>query len=66
MWLSFTTGPTALKSSCQSLSNAELSLLCVVVDCFYIALFSTLKQTYCALVTFDSKWVTVAFFYGTL
>ena len=62
MWLSFTTGHTALISSGQSLSKAELPLLCVVVDCFYIALLSTLRQTYCALVAFDSKRVTVAFF----
>ena len=27
----------------------------VVVDCFYVALFSTLKHTPCALVTWDSK-----------
>ena len=27
----------------------------IVVDCFYIALFSALKQSPCALVAFDSK-----------
>ena len=40
-------------------------LLCVsiiIVDCFYIALFSALKQTHHALVTCDSEWVT---FYKT-
>ena len=29
-----------------------------VVDCFYVALFSTLEQTNCALVACDSKRVT--------
>ena len=27
----------------------------IVVDCFYIALFSALKQSPCTLVAFDSK-----------
>ena len=30
----------------------------VVVDCFYISLFSALEQTHCALVACDSKRVT--------
>ena len=29
---------------------------------FYIALFSALKQTHCAFVACDSKWVTVTFY----
>ena len=31
-------------------------------DHFYIALFSALEQTHCALVACDSEWVTVAFY----
>ena len=32
-----------------------------IIHCFYIMLFSTLKQTHCALVTCDSEWVTSLF-----
>ena len=35
-----------------------------VVDRFYVALFSALEQTHCALVTCNSKWATS--FYSTL
>ena len=31
------------------------------IDRGYIALFSALEQTHCALVACDSEWVTVAF-----
>ena len=31
-------------------------------DCFCIALVSTLQQTHCFFVAFDSKWVTVTFY----
>ena len=43
------------------LGKVSLIRLCkvvVVVDCFCIALFSTLKQTHCTLVTCDSQCVT--------
>ena len=31
------------------------------IDRSYMALFSALEQTHCALVACDSEWVTVAF-----
>ena len=34
----------------------------VVVDCFYMALFSALEHTHCAFTACDSEWVTVAFY----
>ena len=33
----------------------------VLTNCFYIALFWALEQTYCALVARDFKWVNVTF-----
>ena len=35
------------------------TIVVVVVDCFYIVLFSTLKQTLCAHVTCNFKWLTI-------
>ena len=42
--------------------DCTMKLLIADVDCFYVALFSALKQTQCALVACDSKRVTVAFY----
>ena len=46
------------------LSHSSWSLTTVaVVDCFYIVLLSTLRQTHCILVVaHDSKWLTVSFY----
>ena len=43
------------------LPDLEVSCLCWCCWSFYVE-FSALKQTHCALVTCDAKWVTVAFF----
>ena len=37
------------------LAALKMCVLVVVVDRFYIALFSALKQTHCALLSCDSK-----------
>ena len=37
-------------------------IVVIVIDCFYIVLFSTLEQTQCGLVACDSEGVTVAFY----
>ena len=34
----------------------------MIIDRFYIALFSSLEQTHCAYVVCDSEWVTVFFY----
>ena len=43
-------------------SETLLVLVVVVVIAFYIALFSAVEQTHCALSACDSEWVTVSFF----
>ena len=37
-------------------------LIVIIIRRFYIALFSALEQSYCALVRCDSDWVTVLFY----
>ena len=44
--------------------GASIYLTEAVVVPFYSELFSALEQTHCTLVTYDSEWVTSAF-YGT-
>ena len=41
--------------------NTNTGSAVITGDCFYIALFSALKQTVCALVACDSKWASVPF-----
>ena len=41
--------------------KATQQMLLIVIKRFCIGLFSTLEQTHCTLVTFDSQWVTVTF-----
>ena len=53
-------GPSAYQPNTLLLGQTG-SLVGWFVDCFYIALFSALKQTYCILVACDSGWATVAF-----
>ena len=36
-------------------------LIIIIMDCFYIAVFSALVQTHCTQVACDSEWVTVSF-----
>ena len=50
--------------SLGTLFLSNLAEVIVVVDCSYLALFSALDQTHCALVVCGSKWVTI-FFYST-
>ena len=37
-------------------------IIVIIIERFYIALFSALKQTHCAHVARDSEWVTVSFY----
>ena len=48
--------------SLGTLFLSNLAEVIVVVDCSYLALFSSLDQTHCALVVFGSKCVTIFFY----
>ena len=36
-------------------------IIIIIIDRFYVALFSVLEQTHCTYVTCDSEWATVSF-----
>ena len=52
----------SMSRHCLKMNLAGLCRPAVVVDRFYISVFSALEQTHCALVACDSNWVTVAFY----
>ena len=43
-------------------NRTAVLIIIIAIDCFDIALFSAIEQTHCALVAWNSEWVTVSFY----